>query len=548
MDHQRSLRQRSLCIKPTRFLVFTLTVSSSVTFLTFFSIWIIRSTTSLHQESHVQFNGSFLHVDHKPITIHTLTGFSKDISASDVKDSILIATQLRRPENTSRTVVISDLKGQERKESGSIVTEEGRDTDAEEDNFTSIQGSAPEPSYEEVQISEKVEEKYIGPSSIENIEAPSEERIEETNSRVASIKEIQVTGNERIEEKRLRNCDVTKGRWVYDESYPLYTHGSCPFIDEGFNCETNGRPDKDYMKWRWQPEDCDIPRFNAKKMLELIRGKRLVFVGDSINRNQWESMLCMLMPAIKDPKRIYETHGRRITKDKGNYSFKFVDYKCTVEYYVSHFLVHEGKARIGQKRKQTLRIDTIDRGSSRWRGADIVIFNTAHWWSHYKTKAGINYYQEGNQVHPKLDVSTAFRRALMTWASWVDKHINQRKAQVFFRSSAPSHFSGGQWNSGGHCMEATQTLTKSLGIVDSEKSIIAEEIVKQMKTRVTMLNITSLSGYRIDGHPSIYGRKVGNQYSSSIQDCSHWCLPGVPDIWNEFLYFHLQCRQANSFE
>lgn len=65
-------------------------------------------------------------------------------------------------------------------------------------------------------------------------------------------------------------------------------------------------------------------RFNASKMLDLIRGKRLVFVGDSINRNQWESMLCMLMGAIRDPKKVYETHGRRITKEKGNYSFKFV--------------------------------------------------------------------------------------------------------------------------------------------------------------------------------------------------------------------------------
>lgn len=153
-------------------------------------------------------------------------------------------------------------------------------------------------------------------------------------------------------------------------------------------------------------------------MLELIRGKRIVFVGDSINRNQWESMLCMLFSAIKDPRKVYETRGRRITKKKGNYSFKFVvinstlissfilvdlsvvvivdvccfcfkDYKCTVEFYVSHFLVHEDKARLGRRRIQTLRIDTIDRGSSRWRGADVLVFNSAHWWSHYKTKSGL---------------------------------------------------------------------------------------------------------------------------------------------------------------
>lgn len=64
-------------------------------------------------------------------------------------------------------------------------------------------------------------------------------------------------------------------------------------------------------------------RFNATKMLELIRGKRLVFVGDSINRNQWESMLCLLMGAVKDPTKVYETRGRKITKERGNYCFKF---------------------------------------------------------------------------------------------------------------------------------------------------------------------------------------------------------------------------------
>lgn len=52
----------------------------------------------------------------------------------------------------------------------------------------------------------------------------------------------------------------------------------------------------------------------------------------------------------------------------------------------------------------------------------------------------IYYYQEGTMVHPRLNVSTAFGKALTTWSSWVDKHINSKKTQVFFRTSAPSHF------------------------------------------------------------------------------------------------------------
>lgn len=56
-------------------------------------------------------------------------------------------------------------------------------------------------------------------------------------------------------------CDVSRGSWVWDESYPLYSNRSCSFIDEGFDCQTNGRVDRDYMKWRWQPHDCNIPRY-----------------------------------------------------------------------------------------------------------------------------------------------------------------------------------------------------------------------------------------------------------------------------------------------
>uniref|UniRef100_A0A0D9VT76 Uncharacterized protein n=1 Tax=Leersia perrieri TaxID=77586 RepID=A0A0D9VT76_9ORYZ len=341
-------------------------------------------------------------------------------------------------------------------------------------------------------------------------------------------------------------CNVYDGRWVFDESYPLYTSDLCPFIDEGFSCKANGRMDRSYMKWRWQPTHCSIPRFDAKKMLDMLRGKRLVFIGDSINRNQWESMMCLLRGAVSDPARIHEARGHRITKERGDYNFKFLDYNCSVEYYVTHFLVHEGKARIGQKRTRTLRIDTIDRTSSKWRGADVLVFNTAHWWSHHKTKAGVNYYQEGDLVYPHLDASTAYLKALTTWASWVDHYINPRKTRVFFRSSSPSHFSGGEWNSGGHCRESTLPLNDTRARPEPEINMILEQVAQQMKTPVTILNITNLSGLRIDGHPSVYGKKGVGLTTSSIQDCSHWCLPGVPDTWNELLFYHLASSQGST--
>uniref|UniRef100_A0A7N1A6Z8 Trichome birefringence-like N-terminal domain-containing protein n=1 Tax=Kalanchoe fedtschenkoi TaxID=63787 RepID=A0A7N1A6Z8_KALFE len=526
-------RQRSFSIKPTRFWLFCFTIASSLTFISFCSVWVCKLSPSLRQETRAQFNATPTESPTRQvIVLQTMTVSSSNFSVSGFKGSILTGTHHATPRAAT---------GSDRVSTGSTTTH-GVATTSKNSNFSALRIQDPILSrtlVRQPQIasgstgvsdrSQSSETGGVGVGSVVNSSSGSTSL--QKSSRDASI----------YQKDQFSGCDITKGKWVFDESYPLYTNRSCPFIDEGFDCLGNGRPDMDYMKWRWQPQGCDIPRFDSSKMLEMLRGKRLVFVGDSINRNQFESMLCLLMGAVEDPTRVYETRKRKITKEKGNYSFRFADYACSVEYYVTHFLVHEGKARVGQKRRQVLRIDSIDRGSSRWRGADILVFNTAHWWSHDKTKAGANYFQEMGQVYPHLDVSTAFRKALTTWASWVDNNINPRKTRVFFRSSSPSHFRGGLWNSGGHCAEATRPINETLLTPSRpEKNMIVEEVLMQMKTDVTLLNITSLSEYRIDAHPSIYGKKIR---SSKTQDCSHWCLPGVPDTWNQLLYFHLHHNQ-----
>lgn len=54
--------------------------------------------------------------------------------------------------------------------------------------------------------------------------------------------------------------------------------------------------------------------------------------------------------------------------------------------------------------------------------------------------------------------------------------------------------------------------------------------------RLKLLNITAMAAQRNDGHPSLYYLGLAGPAPFHREDCSHWCLPGVPDSWNELLY------------
>lgn len=64
------------------------------------------------------------------------------------------------------------------------------------------------------------------------------------------------------------------------------------------------------------------------------------------------------------------------------------DYNCSVDFVASPFLVRESWFTGRNGSFETLRLDLMDQTTSMYHDADVIVFNTGHWWTHEKTSKG----------------------------------------------------------------------------------------------------------------------------------------------------------------
>ncbi|KAK1278496.1 hypothetical protein QJS04_geneDACA007079 [Acorus gramineus] len=288
-------RQRSFTLKPTRFLVLSFTVSSSMLFCFFFSSWVFHETTPL--KSHFHFSPVETKVENLR-GVDEISSFTvvKNVDLGDthlrkngggggvlgetlfrgtVKDDILEGTHLRRVTNSSEGDL--DLEGTHLGESvGSSgqALDSVRETQNPVFGDTHLRDSVDPPEWavdSVIEAGDRIIEDNDDSSDEEDEEFTVEESDEsETSSEqdwavkdenISSSVGTPTSSGGTIQTVGTEKCDIFNGRWVFDENYPLYSNSTCPYIDEGFSCESNGRLDRNYMKWRWQPHHCDIPRY-----------------------------------------------------------------------------------------------------------------------------------------------------------------------------------------------------------------------------------------------------------------------------------------------
>ncbi|KAA0050996.1 protein trichome birefringence-like 26 [Cucumis melo var. makuwa] len=324
----------------------------------------------------------------------------------------------------------------------------------------------------------------------------------------------------------------------------------------------NGRPDTGYLHWRWNPAECELPRFNPGKFLRLMRNKSWAFVGDSIQRNHVQSLLCILsqygsafgdqspndnIPQVEEAIETYHDEEYRSKK------WHFPSHNFTLSVIWSPFLT---KAAIFEdingvsSSEIKLHLDELDeKWTSPYKDLDYVVFAGGKWF----LKAAI--YYENNTVTgchncleknmTDLGFAYAYRKAIGLVFDFITR--SDHKAFVLFRTTIPDHFENGEWFSGGQCNRTVPFKGGEVEMKDVDvvmRNIELQEFDKVVKSGIgkaptlKLLDTTRLSLLRPDGHPSWYRQFHPFAHGNGkVQiDCLHWCLPGPIDSWNDLLF------------
>ncbi|CAN6342351.1 unnamed protein product [Urochloa humidicola] len=357
------------------------------------------------------------------------------------------------------------------------------------------------------------------------------------------------------EEDEDEECDVFSGTWARDDAgHPLYREEECPYIHPQLTCQAHGRPDAAYQRWRWQPHDCTLPAFDAARLLEALRGKRMLFVGDSLGRGQFASMVCLLHAAAGARSSFWMSPDQQRTvftaRDYGN---------ATVEFYWAPFLLESNadNAAVHRISDRMVRRGSIDYHGQHWRGADVVVFNTYLWWCTGLRFRILNGSWEDARARPEESVrwvstEEAYGMAFRDMLQWVRDNMDFNTTRVFFTSMSPTHQKSQDWGGvpGNNCYNET-SMIEDAGYWGSDGRRSVMRVIREIldgdgaDVPLTFLNITQMSMYRKDAHTSIYKRQWSEPTAEqradpkTYADCVHWCLPGLQDTWNELLYSKL---------
>ncbi|KAF5479551.1 hypothetical protein F2P56_000361 [Juglans regia] len=342
------------------------------------------------------------------------------------------------------------------------------------------------------------------------------------------------------QKKKDIKCDLFKGHWVRESREHLYTNSSCATIPESKNCFKHGRKDRHFLNWRWKPDECELPRMDAKTFLQMVQQKKMAFIGDSVARNHFESLLCLLSQE-EIPKDVYKDSEDRFR------TWYFPRHDFTLMVLWSKFLVAGEERMINGTGSGAfdVQMDKVDINWAKYLpDIDYAIISAGHWFFRLlylhegENITGCVYCNEPNVTGQNVDF--ALRMAIRAAFNYINECKNCSAHLVtLLRTFAPAHFANGFWNTGGNCNRTAPFGEKEIDLgssfdwqvrnVQVEEYERAKKVGEKQGKRFGVVDVTRAMLMRPDGHPGEHW----NKWKEGYNDCVHWCIPGPVDTWSE---------------
>lgn len=320
--------------------------------------------------------------------------------------------------------------------------------------------------------------------------------------------------------------DYTTGSWVYDAHATVAPGYSFCQLDRRQDCRVGDAPGAERVtKYAWRPsaQRCALRSFNRDDFLRCVAGKRVVFMGDSISRNQQQSLQCMLLDA-PEPTRPWGT-GWKVEYDSEYPAFA----DASVSLVMSLLITPEEIAAVAP-------------------AADVLVVGTGpHWFPRTFT-----WVEATKHLVNDTFVWDAFPGGPAAVGAFFDEQVRLRvaallrhakpDATVVWRVPDVAH------NFAARAVDGPESAKQALcgnaepgeaglsNIVTwpAPFAYLRDAVLRHAAgTRIHVLDLLALSGSRPDAHPGGHYQK--EVFGQPVQDCLHWCLPGAPDTWNQLL-------------
>jgi len=280
---------------------------------------------------------------------------------------------------------------------------------------------------------------------------------------------------------------------------------------------------------RWRTEASDsASAFDAAAFARAHANTTIAFVGDSVVRQQFVSLACLLWKEAGFAQQ--RTLPRTVVSAR---------YGLTLSFSTSKFLV--------ARRAGRLALDEVDSSlkAALALAPQVLVVSASHW-----------YEPQLLNVSSDAAVLEHYRAALRRIRGDLRRAAKPPgRTRVIVRSVPQRHFIGGRWDTGGRCDLGAPLLegdarwrdaTLAYGASTAREMSAALADVLGGPQGFELLDVGAATRARADAHVGRFRcpkcrrmcehdpRRAAGAVGCTewIYDCSHFCLPGVPDVWN----------------